>query len=285
MVFQMRKYYIFFLVLLILLSCNEASSDNSGRNTLDPNVTPVTIGNWYRPAVNVTWQWQLSGTVDTSHDVEIFDIDLFDSSTALIGQLKSDGHKVICYFSAGSFENWRSDADDFPSAVNGNELDGWESEKWLDIRAPSVHDIMKTRLDLAVDKGCDGVEPDNMDGYINNSGFSLTGTDQLAYNRFISNEAHNRDLSVGLKNDLDQIEQLVDYYDFSVNEQCHEYDECDTLTAFIENDKPVLNAEYKDEYVNDTAARTAMCAATDILQFRTLVLPLDLDDSFRHPCF
>lgn len=42
---------------------------------------------------------------------------------------------------------------------------------------------MQARLDLAVQKGCDGVEPDNVDGYQNNSGFPLTAQDQLAYNR------------------------------------------------------------------------------------------------------
>jgi hypothetical protein len=44
------------------------------------------------------------------------------------------GRKVICYFSAGSYENWRSDKNDFPSDVLGNKLEHWEGEKWLDIR-------------------------------------------------------------------------------------------------------------------------------------------------------
>ncbi|MMZ65925.1 hypothetical protein D1872_283710 [compost metagenome] len=67
---------------------------------------------------------------------------------------------------------------------------------------------MRARLDLAVQKGCDGVEPDNMDGYDNNTGFTLSADDQLAYNKFIANEARKRGLSVGLKNDLDQIIEL-----------------------------------------------------------------------------
>ncbi len=58
---------------------------------------------------------------------------------------------------------------------------------------------MLRRLDLAVTKGCDGVEPDNMDGYANDSGFPLTAEDQLTFNRFIANEAHRRGLAVGLK--------------------------------------------------------------------------------------
>ncbi|MCB1936649.1 MAG: endo alpha-1,4 polygalactosaminidase, partial [Nitrosomonas sp.] len=141
------------------------------------------------------------------------------------------------------------------------------------------------RLNLAMQKGCDGVEPDNMDGYLNDSGFDLTARDQLAFNKFIVNEAHKRGLSVGLKNDLDQIPELVDFYDFSVNEQCHEFDECNTLEPFVQAGKPVLNAEYLQQYSDDANERETLCTTANNAQFSTLILPLDLDDSFRLSCF
>ena len=118
-------------------------------------------------------------------------------------------------------------------------MDGWADEQWLDISNEDLVPIMRARLDLAVQKGCDGVEPDNMDGYTNNTGFSLSADDQLAYNKFIANEARKRGLSVGLKNDLDQIIELEPYYDFSVNEQCHEYNECDKMQPFIDATQPL----------------------------------------------
>ena len=37
--------------------------------------------------------------------------------------------------------------------------------------------------------GCDGVEPDNVDGYVNDTGFDLTAGDQLDFNRFARGEA------------------------------------------------------------------------------------------------
>jgi hypothetical protein len=270
----------------IFTACDDddSSENNNNVNELDPYVTPVTDGTWYTPAVSVTWQWQLTGTVNATYDVEIYDIDLFDSSPALIQSLQNTGKKVICYFSAGSWEDWRDDKNDFDAGDLGNTLDGWEDERWLDIRSSTVHLIMKTRLDLAVQKGCDGVEPDNMDGYINSSGFSLTALDQQAFNRFIGNEAHVRNLSVGLKNDLDQVAELVDYYDFAVNEQCFEYDECDLLAPFISNGKPVLNAEYSAEYVDDATTRDVLCSESVTNQFSTLILPLDLDDEFLFSC-
>lgn len=258
----------------------------SAAPVLDPDALPVVTGmDWYKPPVSVSWQWQLSGEVNPDYPVELYDIDLFDSSTTLINSLKASGKKVICYFSAGSYENFREDKDRFDPAALGNLLDGWPDEQWLDIRSLNVAEIMIERLNLALQKGCDGVEPDNMTGYLNDSGFELTARDQLAFNKFIANEAHKRGLSVGLKNDLEQIPELVDFYDFSVNEQCHEFDECDTLEPFIQAGKPVLNAEYLQKFSDDAGERQTLCNSANNARFRTLVLPLDLDDSFRFSCF
>jgi hypothetical protein len=242
-------------------------------------------GSWYKPDVNTTWQWQLLGDINQSYDVEIYDVDLFDTDIEIIESLQRDGKKVICYFSAGSYENWRDDKDKFSNDMLGETLDGWADEKWLDISNKSIASIMEDRLDLAKEKGCDGVEPDNMDGYANNTGFSLSYDNQLAYNKFIANEARSRGLAVGLKNDLDQIVELEPYFDFALNEQCHEYNECDMLSPFIKVNKPVFNAEYKESYVtNQNNQRDNICADAKELQIKTLILPLELNDSFRYSC-
>jgi hypothetical protein len=95
---------------------------------------------------------------------------------------------------------------------------------------------MGARMDLAKQKGCDGVEPDNIDGYtVDNKGggFKLTYNDQITYNMWLAKEAHLRDLSIGLKNDVDQVKDLVNYFDWALNEECWQYNECDTLKPFI----------------------------------------------------
>lgn len=280
--------WIFLLSTFYGCGGNSSGSDSvipSEENALELDVEPILEGSWYRPPVDVTWQWQLQGELNTSYAVEIYDVDLFDTSLSMIQALQSSGKKVICYFSAGSYEDFREDKGLFLSEELGNTLDGFEEEKWLDIRSSNVQTIMLKRLDLAEGKNCDGVEPDNMDGYTNNSGFNLTSADQLAFNKLIANEAHNRNLSVGLKNDVDQITELVDYYDFAVNEQCFEYGECSYLQPFIEQGKPVLNAEYLNKYVNDETERNILCEGASNLQLATLVLPLDLDDTFRFACY
>jgi hypothetical protein len=267
---------------------------------LDPDASPVT-GSWYKPPVAITWQWQLKramksatnetnetneiNKINTDYPVQLYDIDLFNSSPSLINTLKASGKKVICYFSAGTYEDFREDKDKFKPEELGNPLIDWPEERWLDIRSQNVAEIMISRLNLALLKGCDGVEPDNVDAYANNSGFDLSAKDQLAFNKFIANEAHKRGLSVALKNNMEQIPELIDYFDFSINEQCHELNECDMLTSFIINGKPVLNAEYLQTYIDNPTARQALCDTSKGAQFSTLILSRDLDESRRFSCF
>src|SRR5262249_37088529 len=136
------------------------------------------------------------------------------------------------------------DASSFPAAVIGAGVQGWPGENWLDTRAQSVRDIMTKRMDLAAQKGCDGIEPDNVDGYTNSPGFPLTYQTQIDYNTFLAASAHARNLSVALKNDLDQVKDLVASFDFALNEQCFQYSECDQLKPFITADKAVFEVEY-----------------------------------------
>ena len=231
----------------------------------------------WQPGPGTSWQWQLQGAIDTSFDVAMYDIDLFDSSGTLIGSLQGDGRIVICYFSAGSWEDWRADADDFPASVKGNPLDGWPGEKWLDVRdLAALGPIMIARMDLAVSKGCDGVEPNNVDGCSNNSGFPLNAQDQLDYNIWLAARAHERGLSIGLKNDLDQIVSLEPHFDWALNEQCFAYDECEMLLPFVQAGKAVFGVEYEgdpDEY----------CPASIGLNLDWLQKNMDLD-AWRVSC-
>src|SRR3954470_2981305 len=180
---------------------------------------------WIPPQVS-SWQWQLTTPVDQTVNASVFDIDLSDNSASVVASLHAKGRKVICYISAGTYENWRPDASQFPASVRGSS-NGWPGEQWLDIRRLDVlGPIMQARLDLCKAKGFDAVEPDNIDGYTNKTSFPLSSVDQLAYNRFLAKAAHTRGLSIGLKNDIDQARDLVGDFDWALNEQCFQYNEC-----------------------------------------------------------
>jgi hypothetical protein len=241
-------FFALLFSLVALFGCQANDMDAGDDNaTFLPVVTRPGAAVW-QPSPNTSWQWQLSGEIDTSFDVDMYDIDLFDVPQTVIDELHDDGRIVICYFSAGSYEEWRPDSGDFPAEVLGDPLDDWPGERWLDIRRIDLlGPIMTARMDLAVQKGCDGVEPDNVDGYANESGFSITAEDQLTYNTWLAGDAHQRGLSIGLKNDLDQILALLPFFDWALNEQCFQYDECELLLPFVDAGKAVFGVEYEGD--------------------------------------
>ena len=229
------------------------------------------------PSPTTTWQWQLSGTVDTSVDAQMFDIDLFDTPASTVAALHAQGRHVVCYFSAGSLESGRPDADAFPTDAVGEPLEGWPGERWLDVRRLDVlGPLLERRLDLCRDKGFDGVEADNVDGYANSSGFPLTADDQLRFNRFLAAAAHARGLSIGLKNALGQVQALEPDFDWALNEQCFQYNECDRLRPFVAAGKAVFVAEYD----LDPGAFCARAAASGFMAMRK---QLELG-AWRQPC-
>lgn len=208
----------------------------------------------------LTWQWQLQGTIDTSLNVSMYDIDLFDTSTATIGQLKAQGKTIVCYFSAGSYEGWRPDWAQYFTFISGSSYDGTEppfagkmsgwDERWLDVRdIELLRPIMRGRIAMAVSKGCDAVEPDNVDAWSNGSEtlVPISAQDQIAYNRMLAEEAHAQGMSIGLKNDVDQIPELVDYFDWALNEQCFQYNECGNYEIFVSKNKAVFGVEYSGD--------------------------------------
>jgi hypothetical protein len=251
--------------LLLLLACSPDPACPEGQVLQDGACVPYQAGDpvpcddcWH-PSPGTTWQIQYTGALDTGVEVQMFDLDLFDSPDRALSSLHDAGRAVICYFSAGSYEDWRDDAGDFPASALGDPLDGWEGEWWLDIRDPMVREIMEARLDAAVERGCDGVDPDNVNAYTNDSGFALTATDQLSYNRFLADAAHSRGLSVALKNDVEQIEELEPWFDFQVNEECASYDECGLLAPFTGAGKAAFHIEYVDDWEDAEARAAEVC--------------------------
>lgn len=207
----------------------------------------------------------------------MYDIDLFENSASVVSTLHAAGRKAVCYVSVGTYEPYRPDAAKFPAAVKGKALDGWPDEVWLDIRRWDVlGPIFEARFDLCKSKGFDAVEPDNVDAYTNESGFPLTYNDQLTFNRRIADIAHARGLAVALKNDLDQVADLVGNFDFALNEQCFRFRECAVLSTFVNAGKAVFNVEYERK-------PEQFCSQANSMNFNSLYKNVELD-AFRVAC-
>jgi hypothetical protein len=241
------------------------------------NTSASAAGTWWQPKAGLSWQWQLTGRLNRSVVADVYDIDAFDAKATDVAALHAAGRKVVCYVNAGGYENWRPDASRFAAPVLGKALDGWAGERWLDIRRwDLLEPIMTERFTMCRQKGFDAVEPDNVDGYTNSTGFRLTATDQLTYNRRLADLAHRLGLAVGLKNDLDQVVALQPVFDFAVNEECFQYRECGVLSAFVKAGKPVFHVEYE-------VARSRFCPTTRGLGFSSLRKRYDLD-AWRESC-
>ncbi|HEY57408.1 MAG TPA: endo alpha-1,4 polygalactosaminidase [Anaerolineae bacterium] len=231
-----------------------------------------TARSWWQPKPRTTWQIQINGgQIDLSYQAQVYDVDLFDTPTETIAQLHRMGRKVICYFSAGTYEDWRPDADRFLGyGIVGQPLEDWPGERYLDIRRLDIlGPILQDRLDLAVEKGCDAVDPDNVQNFQEPTGFALSSEDQLRFNLWLAGEAHARGLGVGLKNDRPQIPDLVAAFDFAVDEECFTYAECEPLLAFIRAGKAVFEIEYE-------LSPAAFCPQANAWGFSALVKPWDL---------
>ncbi|MBN1538222.1 MAG: endo alpha-1,4 polygalactosaminidase [Anaerolineales bacterium] len=256
-------------------------STTEPRKVYLPEVTRQITPTIWHPSLVTSWQWQLDDLpIDTSYDVQMYDIDLFDNDAATVAALHAQGFKVVCYVSVGSWEDWRPDADQFPPEVIGNEYDGWPGEKWLDIRRIDLlAPILKARFDQCAAKGFDGLEPDNIDSYTSDTGFPLTAQDQLIFNVWLANEAHARGLSIGLKNDDEQVADLLSYFDWALTEDCVADDWCEQLTPFIEAGKPIFAAEYTDNF----QSVEEFCPQLNALNFNGIFKNRDLD-AWMQPC-
>jgi hypothetical protein len=149
---------------------------------------------------------------------QVYIIDGWDNTPATVAAIKARGAFPVCYFSAGTFEEWRPDAGKFAAADKGKPLAEWPGEAWVDVRSPGVRAIVQARMEMCRDKGFLAVDPDNVDGYSNDNGLGLTAADQLDFNRWAAGAAHALGLGAGLKNDVGQVADLVDAFDFFANE-------------------------------------------------------------------
>lgn len=229
-----------------------------------------------RPPAHASWQWQLDGRLDARVEARIYDVDGFDTSRATVARLHRAGRYVVCYVDVGTWESWRPDAARFPRALLGAP-NGWPGERWLDVRRiDRLAPLLRARLARCRAKGFDAVEPDNVDGYANGSGFPLTAAEQLRFDRWVARAVHAERLAVALKNDLEQAPALAPSFDFAVLEQCFQYRECVQARPFLRAGKAVLDAEY-------ALAPSAFCAQARRLGISAIRKRPGLG-AWREPC-
>jgi hypothetical protein len=245
----------------------------------------------------------------------VFDIDILQDGKcyspqdysvlnyAAVQAIHVRGARVIGYIDAGTAETWRPDFPEMQAfdqscdgCLFGNPLSHFPDEYWLNITTNAkgtnpntgklqttrrfLLDEMQTRLKEARLIGVDAIEFDDVDGWQGGSGLGITAQDQLQYNARLANMAHRMGLRVGLKNDLSQASTLQPYFDFAINEQCFQYDECGALAPWPSRyDKAVFNVEYGE-------AQSKFCpsANSSAYDFNAIGKSDDLFDLPYAPC-
>ncbi|KAF9527430.1 glycoside hydrolase superfamily [Crepidotus variabilis] len=242
--------------------CSKTKSETHSSTSTSPpssSTNSLATDSFWKPSVGQSWQIVLSGVVNTKVDlvpnVDIFDIDGQSHSQQDIAALHSKGKKVICYFSAGTVEEGRPDVGSIEQ-YTGKVLPAWPKEKWVDVRVQAVRDVMANRIADFATKGCDALDPDNVDAYNNDNGLNnFQKDDSIDYIKWLSTEAAKHNIHIGLKNAGEIIPSVIDSVAFSVNEECNQINECQVWEAFPNAGKPVFNVEYIDGGDNGSSRR------------------------------
>ncbi|AEO59827.1 glycoside hydrolase family 114 protein [Thermothelomyces thermophilus ATCC 42464] len=246
--------------------------------------------------VGVKWQIVIQSTIDVNPPLEpadavVWDLDLYHVARTpeVVSHLRENNPNtiLICYFNAGLTQ--KSDCDYETrwekSGLLGNVYDPeepqFDDERWVNIKNQTARDWIKERITLARDVGCDGVDPDNIDGYHNDedgnngTGWDLSRDDYVSFVRELAEHAHglttkrNYTLLIGQKNAPDLVEDVGDLLDFAVLEDCKSLNGgggdddddnddnnddapfCGEFQHYIERGRPVFSIEYPSTLGDD----------------------------------
>lgn len=265
-------------ILLLLGSVAALPAEHQNQARVAPALDP-----------NMRWDYPLGKAhfevSDARDDVPFYSIDLLNTTAETIKTLQDEGHYIACYFSAGSREQGREDYDDFPPEAVGAPLRDWPKENWVDVRNEQIRQVMTRRIDIAAEKGCNGVDPDNTDGYLPDNDAqiypNMTSTDAIDFVKFLCATANAKGMQCGLKNGGDLAATLVQYTDWEINEECAAKEECVQLKPVVDAGKPVFHVEYVNGTVANQTEIDRACAPEG---FSSIIKHIKLDDDYTTWC-
>jgi hypothetical protein len=259
------------LLVLAFASCRATEGDIFRTRPDAATTRPV-------PMPLMSWQIQLTGSLDTTLDVGVYIADV-ETPPAVIDGLHTAGRIAICYFSAGSAEPFRADASRFPAAALGTPLANYPDERWVDVRDATVRSIMADRIAASAAAGCDGLDASGLAAFAADNGLGISRADQLAYDRWLAGAAHARGLSLGfVENDASLAQDLLADFDWVIAFSCVDAD-CPTAAPFVAAHKAAFLVEYGDE-----SRAAAVCPKARSLGLSAIIKRDANLDAFRIGC-
>lgn len=199
---------------------------------------------------NLPFFWRLQSGLTNSEMLRsesVFDVDGFDTEVGVVAQLISNGKYPIAYFSGGTWEEWRDDADDFPEAALANPMDDWEGERWLDTREVALlQPIMEGRVAVARAKGFKAIEWDNLDVHenVSEAGIAVTEAQQKTYLLMLATITRAAGLAPIFKNCGPLSSWAVEHFDGCIAESPYKYNEIADYAPWWQAGKPLWVVEY-----------------------------------------
>jgi len=149
---------------------------------------------------------------------------------------------------------------------------------------------MKKRMNICKKKGCHGLDIDNIDGYQvkdvkNNWTNPLTKDDAIALTKWLGKTAQELGISIGLKNGLDIVDEVGQYYQYAINEDCVRKKECHYYKNFLKTGKPVFSISYnglKNNKKNLCSHLNGLPISVIIKEGEQLVQPFTAFDGKKH---
>lgn len=223
-----------------------------------PAPAPASSGIKLPPTGKILWDWQIGASSDSMiippANSKLIDVDGFNTSAAKVAQMKAQGLYTVCYINAGSYEAGRPDSSQYPAYLKIYYDSAW-GEWFLDVTdvfKPNslLATILRNRIKMCKDKGFDALEPDNLQND-ENAGGKITLQQQIDFNGWIADVAHEYGLAIFQKNGPNKIlnvdrtgKKMVDKFDGILNEECQQYGECAPLAEYTKRGKLALNVEY-----------------------------------------
>ncbi len=209
---------------------------------------------------------------------------------AAVSAIHANGAKAICYIDAGTAESFRPDYPQYVAfntncdgCLFGRPVSGFRNEFWLNINNDQgqrdfILGQIANRLDRCAANRFDGVEMDVVDAWSNRTGLTISADTQLLFNTALANLAHSNGLTVALKNDVEQVPDLAPYFDYAINEQCEQYNECGNYTTYFATaGKAVFQVEYK-------LSTSKFCPQANSANRNAIRKTFDLFDTPWTPC-
>lgn len=210
------------------------------------------------PAPDAKFDLQFTTPMQLQRQVDFMVLDLADALPNEVDAIRGNGAAAVCYFNGGSISTEDDDFDVVPPLVIGRTLETDPQSRWLDLRdINQLTDFISGRLDRCRDKGFDAALVGNLENYLFRSGFPIGERQQLAFNQYIADAAHQRGLTIGLWNSRSQIAALAGSYDFVLVSGCFEDGWCNETQPFIDMGKPAFLVEFAESPRSDVE----FCAA------------------------